>query len=147
MRRDVSRVALGLLCAVWMAAWAGVARAVEVHGLAYIYPIAVFPGSIYAIATAIGCLGGFGTAAMLWAGGLLTGRRRQVGVALSWAGGCVLSAVIVNAAARYWFVHPSYPVTFILANALAGTIAGGIGAAVTFLALYRHATAPADRAG
>jgi hypothetical protein len=38
-------------------------------------------------------------------------------------------------------------VTFTLANALAGTIAGGIGAAVTFLALYRHATAPADPAG
>ena len=147
MRRDVSRVALGLLCAVWMAAWAGVARAVEVHGLVYVHPVEVFPGGIYAIATAIGCLGGFGTAAVLWAGGLLTGRRRQVEVALSWAGGCVLSAVILNAAARYWSVETFYPVKFILANALAGTIAGGIGAAVTFLALYRHATAPADPAG
>ena len=143
MRRDVSRVALGLLCLVWIVAWVMVAFVVGAHGVAYEHPIAVFPGGIYSVATSVGCLGGLGTGLALLSAGLLAGWKRLLSVTLSWATGCLLSAVILNWSSRYWSFHAFDTVAFTLANALAGSIAGGIGAAVTFQALYRHAAASA----
>lgn len=145
MRRDVSRVSLGLLCLVWIVAWVMVALVVVAHGVRRDHPIAFFPGEIYAVATSVGCLGGLGTDLVLGSAGLLAGWKRLVSVTLSWATGCLLSAVILNWSSRYWSFHIFDTVAFILANALAGGIAG-MGGAVTFLLLYRYARASAEDA-
>ena len=118
-----------------------VALVVERHGVAFVHPIANFPGGIYTVATSVGCLGGLGTAVVLWLAGLFAGWKRLLTVTLSWATGCLLSTVILNWSSHYWSFYASRDVLFRLANAFAGSIAGGTGAVVTFVALYSYATA------
>jgi hypothetical protein len=99
MRRDVSRILLGLLGVVWIVAWAGVVFAVTRIDYAYFYPISAFPrgivewghdhhfpaspGGIYLVAIVIG---GLGATMLLRSFGRLTDWKWLAAIILPWSG-------------------------------------------------------------